>query len=818
MNKRSMFSEGSKFRSKMLHSGFLLTFFSLLNLYAYDDNAVEVVPLFHSCSIYFYTNDLSKECTTWFREKDSSQWQNAFPLIKNPEKVVTPYEVDTETFPDKSMFRGSIVNLKENTEYELKIKYGNTTYTKEFKTWNSDVPIKKTVNLQETISGKEIIINEKGTKDGWIKYTAPKGSVLKNQDGKYVILVANSDYIILEGLTVEGGKNAGIFLMDSSNIRIVNCDISNWGRKGEQDFFNGGKYYSDGKALGNDCGIRIYKSGKVLIERCYIHDPVSKTNSWEHGHPTGSEAVNISWSKGEIVLRYNDFIGSDLHRWNDAVSSSPNGSPRGGFYRDAEINGNMFIFANDDGIEIEGGEMNIKVFLNKFEGVLSGISTAPCWLGPSYIYKNLICNLGDEDGIPNPGLKNGYGGFARGRIYAFNNTLYCNKSLYAYGSYNNSKEALKLYGKELKGYTRNNIFYALNECFNDVFRRNNDFDYDLIYNDNPEKIKIEEEKLHNMGLELHGIFGKNPDFIDPINGDFRLKKNSPAMGAGIHIDNFAEKIKDKSPDLGAMETEKEMALPYRPIPVYLDKYQVNFKFNQGENVPCLDIGVHVKGTGKYSEDFIIKKNTVFDWFTVAPSEGTFKENGKLDFKVSIVKEKIKKPGLYRGAFLIRQENGYSRPVTVYADVGGLENIKKRGKAFTVYMEAETPSSSLPFKIIEDEKASEGKSVFLDCALHNQMASYDFEVPKDAAYFILLRTKTRESWPAIYFSLDDEKQSRITFRGSQNWKWSKLKGTNISEYLTLKKGKHRIKISPAKAKSIYFDLLLVTDDYNVTLER
>ena len=74
----------------------------------------------------------------------------------------------------------------------------------------------------------------------------------------------------------------------------------------------------DGRAINWDSAILVSKSVGTVVEQCYIHDPVSTANSWYYSHPAGPQAIGMDKSRS-TVLRQNDFIGSDEHRWNDAV-------------------------------------------------------------------------------------------------------------------------------------------------------------------------------------------------------------------------------------------------------------------------------------------------------------------------------------------------------------------------------------------------------------------------------------------------------------------------------------------------------------------
>jgi len=799
----------------------LIGIFCMSGIIMAGDNKLTAVPLFQSCGIYFEAADTQTPCVTEFREKGSDKWNKAFELVPIPEKELGEYLGNRTTgktiYTDKAMFRGCIVNLKENTEYELKINQGKNTFTANFKTWTSVLPVAKTINVKDLKFDNELLITEKGTKDGWIKYTSDKGFTLKGDDKKNaVITVKGGEYIIFENLKIEGGARHGISLEDAQNIRVLNCDISGYGRIGKQDVAKDGKYYVGGNSINNDAGVNISKSGNVVVERCYMHDPRGHANSWKYSHPAGPNAVAVH-STGGTVLRYNDFIGSDAHRWNDTVEGIGNGSPNGGFFRDAEIYGNIFIYSNDDGIELDGGQMNIRVFQNKFEGSLCGISTGPCLLGPSYLFRNLIVNLADEDGSGYSAFKNGHGLYDRGRCYVFNNTVY---AFGGYGHYNGNKDGIAKYGKELRGITRNNIFYSSRELFNgSVFKRGNDFDYDLIYSKSSELLKSTEEKLKEKGWEAHGIFGKNPEFASIENGNFALSEKSPALKNGEPVDNFIGKYNAENPDRGAFQTGDNQPLPYRPIPVYLDKYQVNFKFDIGTDILSQALNANVKGVERFSGNFEVRKNNVFDWLTVEPSTGVFKENSNVQFKISINKDKIKKPGLYKGLFLIKLENGYSRPVTVYAKAEGKEEIKKKSEGFALYIEAEKSSVPHIFKVMEDKKASERKCVYLDSAIKGMSLSYDFAVPKDGDYQIFVRVKSEEplgSHDSVFISLDEEKNRQAHLRSDIEWKWSGCGATTslgtTAKPFNLKKGKHNIRLFPRETLSV--DMLLITDDYKL----
>ena len=348
-----------------------------------------------------------------FRELPGGEWQQAI-------EMVLVYE--------ETSARSVIVNLKENSSYEAKVVFkfdGNSQeMTTPFTTKTPDVPIAKTIVLDETNFKDFLYIGESGTADGYIRYTSKPGFVLQGVAGyRETVWLDAVDYIILDGLTIRGPSFNGIAVRECSNIQIVNCDIGHFGTTRTQTFDDNPDPNTDGgKVVGYQAGICLLNVKDVLIERNYIHDPNGRANSWFYSHPAGPTAV-FTGRAASTTLRFNDFIASDYHRWNDTNEGWENGGDRGSYYMDAEIYGNYFAFANDDAIELDGGQANSRFFRNKSEGGICGISTAPCMLGPSYVYENVVCNPGDEFGFALNAIKSNMATYGKGRIYIFNNIL-----------------------------------------------------------------------------------------------------------------------------------------------------------------------------------------------------------------------------------------------------------------------------------------------------------------------------------------------------------------------------------------------------------
>ena len=538
----------------------------------------DVVPLFHSCGFYFRSPGRPGLSAKYRRQ--GGEWQDAFP----------PAHV-----PEDGMYRGSIVRLEEDTPYELRIVDGDGTVLgeKPFRTWRSDVPVAKTIVLDETNFSGNLRVAESGTPDGWIRITAREGFVLRNGRGKPLIELYKRRYVLLEGLTLRGGAKEAISIRKCEHVRVVNCDVAGWGRTGTQRFDKGGVYYTEGGAGINwDTAILVSRSLGTVIERCYVHDPVSRANSWYYSHPAGPQAAGMDKPRSTVV-RYNDFVGSDPHRWNDAIEGAGNFESDGGFNRDADIHGNLMCFANDDAIEIDGGQINVRVFANKFEGCLCGTSIQGCMAGPSYVFDNLMVNMGDERGLAGQTIKTSSRVGAPSAVsFLFGNTCH------------GPSRDLGLLAI-LRVVAKNNIFAGSQAITGRDRSPQSECDYNLF-------------STGQAGDEPNGILGR-PDFVDAAGGDFSLRAGSPGIGQGVALPNFS-RVRDGRVDLGAVPFGSGLQFPVRPLPVRTDRQQLMFSSSANRRGDAQTVRVSATEAG-FSGSYRIARNEVFDWFTVSPGGG-----------------------------------------------------------------------------------------------------------------------------------------------------------------------------------------------------
>ena len=756
---------------------------------------LQIKPSFETCSYYFRPQkETAQKYYVEYRQLGQSTWKKAFsPVTDKPAGI----------------WKGSIFGLKENIQYQLRIMSNDAKQVsqKQFRTWSSKVQIAKTIDLSKLKTDKNgsLIITAKGKPGAWIKYTAPTSWMLKkkynSKNPAPALIFKNARYVILEGVKINGG-NSAVEVTNCDNVRIINCDISGWGRLGIQRFRSGrrlGMYYDTKKRIINyDAGVYIDNSSNTVVERCYIHDPISRSNSWMFSHPTGPTAVYAKYNKGGTVLRWNDMVGSDEHRWNDIVESSANSRANGGFFRDSDIYGNYMVFSNDDAIELEGGGMNVRFFNNKIEGTLCGASTGACILGPQYIIGNLFANPGDESGLALYFFKNSHGRKQGGKRFFFNNTTF-GPDCGSYGGYG------KPDSKSFIGFMRNNIFYC--EKANGSSRYD-DFDNNLYWHGPQESSYTRSLAwMQKRGMEKNGI-KKDPEFVSKNNGDFRLKGTSPAKNKAVAIDNICQ----AGQDLGAFYNKTN--LPARPLSFTALPQQITFE--PAKKLNSAQITLLIDSKTKKKVKFSIKKNYVFDWFKVSPISGTLIPGKPFKLCVTFDAKRSGDRPLFRGAFLVRTASGLSRPVTVYSKNTYKENIYPVKNKKTVYIEAESLTSQ---NIQKASKASGGKYIVLNGEKKSPEINCNFTVPAKGKYYLLARTSIPKGTMRnrhINMSLDSKKAQEIIVKPAYQWNATvadKFRTIWLTDLGTLSKGKHNIKLKPLK-KILNLDMLIITDNPEV----
>lgn len=612
--------------------------FPSIGEYVYDTGGeLMLVPTYENIGFYIDNDISASECFVYYRIAGEDEWKEAYK----------PYYDATD-----NQWRGSITGLRENTEYSVKaiLKTDGAEIEKIScaKTWQDNPNIAKTIDASEFVeNGTLNIQGVKGTPDAWIKITAANGFIADGgENNSEAVYISDCSYVILDGIKITGGKRTGVLICNgSTNVRIVNCDISGWGRTGVLDEVSGG-YRADGMTVNYEAGIRMRDVANVTVEKCYIHDSRAKTtpwvsDTWNWTHPKGSCGIFYRVKDG-CVIRYNDIIGCDDYRWNDAIEGSNNGARYGGANKNTDIYGNMLFGCEDDCVEIDGGQMNVRVYNNRMEQALCGISVAPNLAGPSYIFRNLIANMGTSNvRYIGTAIKSGGSDGFTGMMYLFNNTIDSICHSVRNVGYDKSME--------FHSVSRNNIFVTRTagyDAFTNKYADETDNnDYDLISG----------KTVLKSGDGVHNILAI-PEYEN--DGSYRLKDASQGVDSGEELNNFTETYSGSAPDMGAFERNSGVSfIPYRPLNISADKYLITLR--EGEEKEITFTSDETERTHTYK----ILKNNNCKWLNITNDSGVLNSGMSVTVKLSADAQKC---GTIsgNGVILFKLDNGYSVPISV----------------------------------------------------------------------------------------------------------------------------------------------------------
>jgi hypothetical protein len=740
---------------------------------------IRTVPTYENCSVYVTGSQIPAEhLVLRYRLAGSTDWTVGHALAVS---LGDP------------MPRGSLFGLQPDTVYEVGVsdQAGGTVASASFTTWAENVPIATTIRLEQHESnGGPLLIDQGGTATGWIRYVAPPGFITDGGErDTEAVLIQNAAFVILEGLTVRGGARHGIRVANSHDVRISGCDISGFGRIGVQDFAKDGKYYDvKGGAINYDAGIYIDGSGRLTIERNWIHDPRGHANSWFYSHPAGPTAI-FAKTNGETVVRWNDLVGSDTHRWNDVMEGYGNGKPDGAYNHDSDIYGNYLAYGNDDGIELDGPQCNVRFYGNMVQGVMCGISTAPNLRGPSWVYGNVVANLADERGLGSAAVKNGGGStYSKGATYFYHNTFASQGSgISAVGFGSDADRGM------FRAVSRNNIF-ALTSC--GIQDRNmpegNDYDHDLFAL--PWNLPGRMDTVR--ACEANGLQA-GADLCDPAAGDYRPGAGSPGLGKAAPIPG----LEFLGRDLGALPADGSRPVPWRPDGLRASPAEIRFHGLLSQ-VQAQTVDVHV--TSATAQDFTIRMTAACDWLRVEPSSGTLQAGVPAVLRVSVTERAMAHGGSVPGAFIVRLGNGASVPVTVLADVAT--------SALEIAAEAESLPGAADFTVQEAADASGGRYLeFVGAgkSLGPKGVDLAFDVPAEGSYAIAIRVRCPLPVPmhdSMYLGIDGATPEQCPISGGPSWQWVSRTGRN-GVRLPLAAGKHTLRLVPREG--IDLDAVRVT---------
>jgi hypothetical protein len=501
------------------------------------------IPTFHCLGLYWSPpgGGTNKEVSVRYRREGASSWKDALPMRYNP---------IPETDEDLTDYRGSIVHLAPATTYEVQLTLAGTSTTTNLTatTWSENFPVSETIRVDSR--GAPLTITESGKANAYRVYDGRGATIDVRHTNDFCISV-NASYVILRGFTLKGAGATNstvkrpigaIQIEGGHDIIIEDCDISGWGRLNPATNF------------GRDYDSAIYSRSaalqRLVVQRCQIHHPAWDGSTWyEPVYPThtaGPQCISLFNAGGNHVIRYNEFWSDMDHMFNDIVGGGSNGSFRGAPGPDSDIYGNLVSHCWDDGLEVEGGSRNVRVWDNYITQCMNMIGNAPASIGPLYIWRNVVTRSQSQPGAGGANfLKMGFADgekWMTGHMYILHNTLFRGDEWLPTGGLGGNRIVKQTV-------SRNNILHVRAASNYSASQNNknigNDFDYDLFNGRIP------------PGQQVHGIRGEpvyapNAGFDSATKtGRFQLVPESPGVGAGKPIPNFSGAYNGPAPDIGA---------------------------------------------------------------------------------------------------------------------------------------------------------------------------------------------------------------------------------------------------------------------------
>lgn len=500
------------------------------------------IPTFHCLGLYWSPagGSAEREVLVRYRPAGTTDWNRALPMRYNP---------IPDTDEDLADYRGSIVHLSPATTYEVELTLAGTRTNTQLiaSTWSEEFPVGETVRITDRDTPLEI--TESGTPGAYRLYDG-RGATIDVRKVYDACITIQASYVIVRGFTLKGAgaeSNLGsrpigaITLLGGRNIVIEDCEISDWGRFNPKTEFG---FNYDSAIYSRSATLR-----QLVVQRCVLRDPTYDGSNWSEPryptHSAGPQAISLFNTAGNHVIRYNE-CRSDLdHMFNDIIGGGSNGSFKGSPGPDSDIYGNIVTHCWDDGLEVEGGNRNNRIWNNYIAQTMMGIGNAATSIGPLYVWRNVVersQSRPDEGGgnFVKMGFADGEK-WMTGHMYFFHNTIFAGEGWLPTGG---------LGGSRIVKHTisRNNILHV-REARNHSLSSNranvnNSYDYDLFNGQIP------------PGQEPNGIRGE-PIYVagagfDPVTrtGIFQLAPNSPGVAAGEPVPNFSPPG-NGAPDIGA---------------------------------------------------------------------------------------------------------------------------------------------------------------------------------------------------------------------------------------------------------------------------
>ena len=417
----------------------------------------ETRPTFHSMSLYWADAPTPASDQQIFvryhkltEDPNVVGWKQALPLWYDTRNANFD---GIDALPYAVRARGSVVYLTPDTDYVFELgvgtTYASTNFTRQLtgRTWKETFTQVGATNVIPAGNTSFPISSGGSSTTGYAVYDGQGNArALPGTSAQQSCVRITASYVIVRNLVCTGSYRMGITIAPGvTNVVIEDNDISDWDWQVQGNLANWGNYGAEeigGVHLeGNNSGI--------VIQRNKIHDPKWGAFPWDFGHPKGPTGIMTVNPGQQNVIRYNELyasgpnlVAADKKHWlYDGMMGNNNFSTQGFPGSDSDIYHNYVRNSMDDGIEVEGGGLNVRVWGNYIDyASLSSIATTTVHYGPTYVFRNVtnrvrghhLPTMPEDDAWERGVGFKSYGkghdsssGFTSGggRTYLFNNTF-----------------------------------------------------------------------------------------------------------------------------------------------------------------------------------------------------------------------------------------------------------------------------------------------------------------------------------------------------------------------------------------------------------
>ena len=335
-------------------------------------------------------DDYDARATVQYRPQGTIDWLAALPLLR-----VRPDTVSSESPPGDyglpmpiEQFAGSILGLDPGVAYDIRV-----TVTDPDGGGGVQTASAQTRSIPMQVPTTPITVS--------VGNAAQLASALANASPGHVIEIAAGNYRGPFTISRSGTADNPILLRGAGSAQVfIDASGASYGLT-----LSGSHVFVEGMTVsGSDWGVRLSGAENLVVRRMRItavnkgidgrngsHRNYTICDNVLEGRFVWPNVSSSTWDQEGIVVTGQGHVvcHNTLSGFGDALGISQNTSlPNVAI----DFFGNEVLWTGDDGLEIDYGHRNIRVFDNRITNSGMGVSVQPSWGGPIYIIRNVFVN------------------------------------------------------------------------------------------------------------------------------------------------------------------------------------------------------------------------------------------------------------------------------------------------------------------------------------------------------------------------------------------------------------------------------------------